>query len=89
MGSFYRGGNPPAPCLKLVRIMLETWYVSRHIHVVSKNIPFRTKALLILLSGFFLVKNQHFGGKSSTFTQSKNCESCVKDFRVLFSVFVR
>ena len=38
--------------LKLVRITLETWKFQK---IVSKNIPFSTKALLILLvSAFFL-----------------------------------
>ena len=49
----------PSKCLKLVRIMLETWNLVRkytHSPVVSQNIPLRTKALLILLSAFF-VKN--------------------------------
>ena len=38
---------------------LETWYAGTHAYVVSENIPFSTKALLILLN--FDV---------STFTQS-------------------
>ena len=54
-------GKCTSPRLKLVRIMLEleTWYVSTHTYVVSENIPFSTKAILILLN--FNV---------STFTQS-------------------
>ena len=28
-GSFWGGGTPPPPCLKLVRDMLETWNLSR------------------------------------------------------------
>ena len=37
-------------CLKLVRIMLETWNwnVSTHTNIVSENVPFNTKALLII-----------------------------------------
>ena len=36
-------------CLKLVTIILELWYVSTHIYVVSENIAFSTRTFLILL----------------------------------------
>ena len=42
---------------------LDIWYVSTHRYVVSENIPFSTKALLILLMPAFLVKNQHILAK--------------------------
>ena len=52
---------PPVPCplcLKLVRSMLETWnwYVGTHTYVVSENIPFSTRNLLILLISAFLLQ---------------------------------
>ena len=65
--------------------MLETlnWYVSTHTYVVSDNIPFRTKALLILLMSAFF-------GKNSTFTQSNSVvvPSVLVTFLVLSSVLV-
>ena len=39
------------------------WYVSTHPHLVSENISFSTKALLILLISAFFTKNQHFLAK--------------------------
>ena len=51
------------PCLKLVRIMLETLNLARkytHTYVVPENIPFSTKALLILMMPAFFAKNQRF-----------------------------
>ena len=71
----YVGGiitHPPTPCLKIARIMLECWYVSTHIYVVSENITFTTKALLIfLMSAFF---------ENSTFTQSNNMRAMLESF---------
>ena len=62
----------PHPCLKLVRIMLETWnLVRKYIHICS----FRkyTKALLsLLMSAFF--------GKNSIFTQSNSVRAVLKIF---------
>ena len=44
------GGEPPSPCLKLVRIMLETSNLVRKYTqiVVSENIPLSTEAFSIL-----------------------------------------
>ena len=40
---------------------LEIWYVSLHTYLVSENIPFSTKAILVLLmAASFFSKNQHF-----------------------------
>ena len=53
---------PPPPVSSSLELWqkLEIWYVSTHTNVVSESIPFSTKALLILLiSEFFLQKNQH------------------------------
>ena len=57
--------------------MLETLNLAhKHLlYVVSKNIPFCTKVVLILLMSAFFAKSVFFG--------------CVRDFLVLFSVFVR
>ena len=64
-----RGGGGPQ---KLVRIMLETWnmHVSKHRYVVSENISFSTKALLILQKQIF--------GKNSTFTQSNSVRAVLE-----------
>ena len=52
--------------------MLETWDLVRKYtyYVVSENIPFGTKTLLILLISTFFCKKSAFFGKNSTFTQS-------------------
>ena len=42
----------------------KTWFVSAHTNAVSENVPFRTKAILILLISAFLTKNQHFFGQN-------------------------
>ena len=58
--------------------MLETWHlVCKYTQIFSFR-KYRTKTHLILLMSvfFFLYSKQ-------------NCESCVRDFSVLFSVFVR
>ena len=56
------------PCLKLVRIMLEIWYVSTHTCKFSEDVPFSPKTLLILLTSAFkfLQKNHHFLAKVVT-----------------------
>ena len=49
-------------------------FVSTHTYLVSQNVPFSTKTpLILLMSGFFLLKSQHFLAKivpllNSTFT---------------------
>ena len=75
------GGVVKLPtCLKLVGIMLETWHVSTDTYVVSENIAFISKTLLILLmSAFFLPKISVFG-QNSTFTQSNSV-------RAVFEIF--
>ena len=62
-------------CLKLVRIMLklEIWHVSTNTYVVSENIPFSTKAVLILLMSIFF-------GQNSTFTQSNSERAALEIF---------
>ena len=47
--------------LQLVRIMLQSWWcVSTHTYVVSENIPFSTKTVLILLMSAFFGKKLEF-----------------------------
>ena len=63
-------------CLKLIRIILETWYLLRkytHIYVVSENMRSSTKALLILLMSvffFFFLQKSIILGKTNTYTQA-------------------
>ena len=59
--------------------------VSAHKYVVLENIPFSTRALLILLmSAFSLQKNQPFFGQNSTFTQSTSVRAALKIFKFCF-----
>ena len=66
MGSFYRAGNPPPSCLKLVRIMLETSnLVCKYTHVCSfKKYTFKDQGPLHFLSGFFFCKKSAFWGEN-------------------------
>ena len=75
--------------LKLVRIILETSNLARkYTHICSfRKYTFNTKVLLILLN-FFLQKISVFWSKQHLCSKQW-CESCVRDFLVLFSVFVR
>ena len=60
-----------------------------HTFVVSENIPFSTKPLLILLiSAFLLQKSQRFLTKIISLLKAL-VEGCLRDFSVLFLVFVR
>ena len=75
------GGDKINPCLKLVRIMLETLNLTRkYTHICSsREYTFSTKVSLILLMSAF------FGKKSAVFAQKyiyskQYCESCVRDF---------
>ena len=66
-------------CLKLVRIMLETWYVSTHTYLVPEDILFSTKTTLILLmSAFFCKKNffQYFSRKKAPLLKAIVWELC-------------
>ena len=84
------GGYNYHPCLTLVKIMLETWYLARkYTHICSfRKYTFGTNALLILLIATFLCKKSMFFGQNSAFTQS-NSVSCVRDFLVLFFSFCK
>ena len=79
-----RGGGKITPCLKLIRVMLESWNLVRkytYTYVVSENMPFGTKAFLILLMlTFFLQKISVFFGNDSTFTQSSIVRTVLKIF---------
>ena len=59
---------------------LEIWYVSKHTHSVSENIPLGTKALLILLMLAFFCKKSAFFGKNSTFTQLSSVTTVLEIF---------
>ena len=60
--------------------MLETWHVGTYKHLVSENIPFRTKAPLLLLISASFCKKSAFFGKNSTFTQSNNVTAALEIF---------
>ena len=65
-------------------LKLEIWHVSIHTYLLSKNIPFSTKALLMLLMlALFFAKNQRFFSQNSTFTKSNR----LRAVRFFSSVF--
>ena len=55
---------------------LEISYVSTYTYVVSENVPFSTKALLILLTSIF--------GKNNTFIQSNSVKAVLEIFQFCF-----
>ena len=55
LGAFFKMGGGGLNLLELC-YKLEIWYVSTHVHVVSENVPFSTKTLLILLMSAFFAK---------------------------------
>ena len=64
-------GEKLSLCLELCQ-KLEIWYVSTHTYIVSENIPFSTKLLLILLMPAFFCEQSAFLDKNSTFTQGNS-----------------
>ena len=72
----------PRLCLKLVRIMLETsnWHWSTQTYLISKNIPFSTKLLLILLMSAFFLQKSGFFSQNSTFTQCNSVRAVLEIF---------
>ena len=73
---------PPRPCLKLVRIVLETSKLARNYTpiVVAENIAFSAWALLILLMSAFFCKKFSFLSKKSTFTQCNSLRAVLGIF---------
>ena len=71
-----------SPCLKLVRVMLETWNLVRmYTHKCSfRKCTFNTKTPLILLMQHFVCKKSAFYGKNSTFTQ-------INSMAAMFEIF--
>ena len=62
------------------------WYLSTQTYLVSENMPFSTKTLLIfLMPAFFFTKNQHFFGKKDTFTESNS----LRTFGSVFNFYKR
>ena len=81
------GVGTVTPCLKLVRITLET---SNLVYkYTNKKCSFRKLTFWYQgsLNFSFFCKISALFGTNSTFTQY--CESCARDFFVLFSVFVK
>ena len=60
-----------------------------HTYLVSKNIPFSAKVLLILLISAFFCKKLAFFGENGTVTQSNSVRAVLEIFEFCFSVFVR
>ena len=81
---------PPAPFLKLVRVMLETSHLAhKHTPIFSfRRYTFLCLALLNFADVSIFLQKISLFIQNSTFTQS-NSVSCVRYFLVLFEVFVR
>ena len=83
LGVPFEVGEVKLSRLKLVRIMLETSNCAgkyTHTYVVSENILFSTKALLILLMSVFFCKKSVLSGQYSTFTQSNSVRAILEMF---------
>ena len=79
------------PCLKLVRIMLASSNLARkYTHIFSfRKYTFQCLGFLDFADvSIFLQKIIVFCPKKYLYSKQQ-CESCVRDFLVLFSVFVR
>ena len=62
----------PVKNLLELRQKLEIWHISTLSYVVSENIPFRTKALLIFLMSIIFCKKSAIYGQYGIFTQSNS-----------------
>ena len=85
------GVNSPIPCLKLVKIMLETSkLVCKYTHICSfiKYIFQYQDSLNFRDVSIFLQKISTFWQKYFSYSKQQ-CESCLKIFLVSFSVFLR
>ena len=81
----------PPPCLKLVRVMLETSNLARKYTPICsfRKYTFQYLGPLNFADfSIFLQKISVFCTKKYLYLKQQ-CESCVRDFLVLFSVFVR
>ena len=70
-------------CIKLLRIMLETWYVSTRtyvVYVVSEDIHFSNKALLSFFAEIAFFET------NSTFTHNNSVRAVLKTFSSVFKV---
>ena len=84
------GGSIITPCLKLVRIMLETSNLAlKYTSICSfRKYIFQCLGSLNFVDvSIFLQKISAFCPKKYLYSKQQ-CESCVRDFLVLFSVFV-
>ena len=85
---------PPSPsCLKLARVMLETWNLVRRYTGIWKYVfhflsfqkiylllPKLSYFLILLMPAFFFQKKTAFFGKNSTFTQSNSVRAVLEIF---------
>ena len=84
-----RGRNYPLDYNSLrLRKNHEIYYVIRYTFLVSENTLLSARTpLVLLMSASFSQKSTFFGKKY--LPQKQEQESCVKDFLVEFSIFVR
>ena len=80
------GKSTPSPVKNLLELCykFQIWYVSTHTYVVSVNISFSAKALIILLMSAFFCKKSAFSGKNGTFTQSNSLRAALERFSFCF-----
>ena len=85
------GGGKIIPCLKPVRIMLETLKLARNYAPICSFRKYTIQCLGPLNFAdvsIFLQKNSVFCPKKYLYSKQQ-CESCVRDFLALFTVFIR
>ena len=61
-----------------ILIGLKVTHIHLHTYVVLENIPFSTKALLILLMSIFFCKKSAFFGKNGTLTQGNSLRAVLE-----------
>ena len=87
-GLFQGGDGWISPCVKLVRIMLETWnLVHKYTHIYSfrkKNFWYQGLLNFGNTSIFFFCKKSVFFAQSSTFTQSNSVRAVLEFFYFCF-----
>ena len=67
---------------KLLRIMLEIWFLTTKTYVVSESIPFRIKTSLILLMSAFFVQKISIFSQKQYFYSKQLCKSWVCKIKV-------
>ena len=85
------GGKIIPPSLKLVRIMLETSNLGRKYKLICsfRKYTFQCQGPLNFVDVSLFLQNINFFCSKKDLYSKQQCESCVGDFLVLLSVFVK